>query len=57
MTAVLQTPSYSSGTGPLPLLGDTIGANLDRTVAARSDHEALVDCATSRRWTYAELSA
>jgi len=38
-------------------LGDTIGANFDRTVAARPDHEALVDCATSRRWNYAELSA
>ena len=51
------TPSYSSGTGPVALLGDTIGANFDRTVAAHAAHDALVDCATSRRWSYAELSA
>jgi len=49
--------SYSSGTGPLALLGDTIGANFDATVASRPDHDALVDCATSRRWSYSELAA
>ena len=27
-------PSYSSGTSDVPLLGDTIGGNFDRTVAA-----------------------
>jgi len=57
MSTTPRIPSYSSGTGPLPLLGDTIGANFDRTAGARPDHEALVDCATSRRWNYAELSA
>ena len=57
MSTTPRIPSYSSGTGPLPLLGDTIGANFDRTATARADHEALVDCAASRRWTYAELSA
>jgi fatty-acyl-CoA synthase len=50
-------PSYSSGTSTVPLLGDTIGANLDRTAARVGDHEALVECATGRRWTYPELIA
>ncbi|SES08447.1 AMP-binding protein [Actinokineospora terrae] len=50
-------PSYSSGTSTVPLLGDTIGENLDRTVAAYGDRDALVDRATGRRWTYRELSA
>src|SRR5690349_8481661 len=50
-------PSYSSGTSTVPLLGDTIGANLDRTAARVGDHEALVDCATGRRWTYPEFVA
>jgi fatty-acyl-CoA synthase len=45
-------PSYSSGTSTVPLLGDTIGANLDRTAARVGDHEALVECATGRRFTY-----
>jgi len=40
----------------LPLLGDTIGANLDRTLdRVGSDHEAMVECATGRRFTYGEL--
>ncbi|RBY83412.1 AMP-binding protein [Blastococcus sp. TF02A-30] len=50
-------PSYSSGTSTVPLLGDTIGANLARTAARVGDAEALVECATGRRWTYAELVA
>ncbi|MEI4277056.1 AMP-binding protein [Klenkia terrae] len=48
-------PSYTSGTSTVPLLGDTIGANLDRTAARVGDHEALVECATGRRWTYPQL--
>ncbi|MFF0359736.1 AMP-binding protein [Streptomyces fungicidicus] len=54
MTAPL---SYAHGTGTTPLLGDTIGANLARTVAAWPDREALVDVASGRRWTYAEFGA
>ncbi|GAA4756757.1 AMP-binding protein [Modestobacter marinus] len=50
-------PSYSSGTSTVPLLGDTIGDDLDRTAARVGDHEALVECATGRRWTYPELVA
>ncbi len=49
--------SYSSGTSGTPLLGETIGANLDRAVAAHGDREALVDVAAGRRWTYAEFGA
>ncbi|MEP6697262.1 MAG: AMP-binding protein [Pseudonocardiales bacterium] len=48
-------PSYASGTSTVPLLGDTIGGNLASTIAAHGTREALVDCATDRRWTYAEF--
>ncbi|WP_269856452.1 AMP-binding protein [Streptomyces sp. RPT161] len=51
----MTTLSYSSGTGTTPLLGDTIGASLDRAVAAFPDREALVDMASGRRWTYREF--
>ena len=50
-------PSYSSGTSTVPLLGDTIGANLDRTAARVGDHEALVECATGRRFSYPQFVA
>jgi fatty-acyl-CoA synthase len=49
--------SYASGTSDMPLLGDTIGGNFDRTAAAAPDREALVDVPTGRRWTYARLRA
>jgi fatty-acyl-CoA synthase len=49
-------PSYVSGTSEKPLLGDTIGDNFDRTVAALGDREALVEFATGRRWTYRQLA-
>ena len=49
--------SYTHGTGTAPLLGDTIGANLDRAVAAWPDREALVDVPSGRRWTYARFAA
>ncbi|WP_250038100.1 AMP-binding protein [Paractinoplanes maris] len=49
--------SYASGVSELPLLGETIGANLERTVARFGDREALVDVAAGSRWTYAELDA
>ncbi|MBW0270547.1 AMP-binding protein [Nocardia sp. MH4] len=47
--------SYAHGLSGTPLLGDTIGANLDRTVAAHPDRDALIDRPTGRRWTYREL--
>lgn len=49
--------SYASGVSDVPLLGDTIGVNLDRTAARFPDREALVECATGRRWTYREFVA
>src|SRR5690348_2621525 len=55
--AVPPVPSYASGTSDVPLLGDTIGDGLDRTVARRPDGEALVEVTTGRRWTYRELAA
>ncbi|MDS0133396.1 MULTISPECIES: AMP-binding protein [unclassified Amycolatopsis] len=50
-------PSYASGISEVPLLGDTIGDNFDRTVAAFGDRDALVDRAAGKRWTYRELAA
>jgi fatty-acyl-CoA synthase len=50
-------PSYASGISDLPLLGETIGENLERTVARFGDREVLVDVATGRRWTYASFDA
>ncbi|MFF3340137.1 AMP-binding protein [Streptomyces flavidovirens] len=47
--------SYTHGTGTAPLLGDTIGQNLDRAIAAYPEREALVDVAAGTRWTYAEF--
>ena len=49
--------SYASGTSDVPLLGETIGENLDRTVARFGDREALVDVSSGRRWTYTEFDA
>ncbi|KPI32905.1 Long-chain-fatty-acid--CoA ligase [Actinobacteria bacterium OV450] len=49
--------SYASGVFEVPLLGDTIGENLDRTVRRFPGRDALVDLASGRRWTYAELAA
>jgi fatty-acyl-CoA synthase len=49
--------SYSSGTSDTPLLGDTIGDNLARTVLRLPDAEALVDVPSGRRWTYAQFDA
>ncbi|MFF0523178.1 AMP-binding protein [Actinomadura nitritigenes] len=51
------TLSYASGVSATPLLGDTIGANLDATVAAFADREAVVDMASGRRWTYDQFAA
>jgi len=49
--------SYGSGASDTPLLGDTIGDNLARTVIRVPAAEALVDVPSGRRWTYAQLDA
>jgi fatty-acyl-CoA synthase len=48
--------SYSSGISQVPLIGDTIGDNFDRTALAFPDRDALVDRAANKRWTYRELA-
>src|SRR3981081_2974476 len=40
-----QVPSYESGVSDVPLLGETIGQNLRRTVATYGDREAMVEVA------------
>jgi fatty-acyl-CoA synthase len=47
--------SYTSATSETPLLGDTIGANFDRTAARFPDRLALVDVPARLRFTYAGL--
>ncbi|WP_460820541.1 AMP-binding protein [Nocardioides ungokensis] len=47
--------SYAAGELEPVLLEETIGANFERTVAAHPDREALVEVASGRRWTWAEL--
>lgn len=47
--------SYAAGETTTPLLDETIGANLERTVAQWPEREALVEVATGRRWTWREF--
>ena len=47
--------SHTRGETTVPLIEQTIGENLDATVAAYPDHEALVEAETQRRWTYREF--
>lgn len=49
--------SYDSGPTDTPTLEMTIGANLEATVAAHPEVDALVDVAGGRRWTYREFDA
>ena len=46
---------YAAGETSSPLLEDTIGANFERIAREHADREALVEVASGRRWTYAEL--
>src|SRR4051812_14856591 len=47
--------SYAHGIGAAPLLGETIGENLRRTVANHPDREALVVCHQDVRLSYRQL--
>jgi fatty-acyl-CoA synthase len=49
--------SYANGVAERPLLGETIGENLDRAVAEHGDRDALVSRHQGIRMTYAELGA
>jgi fatty-acyl-CoA synthase len=50
------TLAIDAGRTDIPLLDETIGANLARTVAAHGDREALVARHQGIRWTYAEFA-
>ncbi|GFH39412.1 AMP-binding protein [Streptomyces pacificus] len=51
-------PSHAAGAHPVPLLNETIGANLRRSAASFPDRDALVDRAGGGcRLSYAELDA
>lgn len=56
-TGRLRSASYTFGVWNAPLLGDTIGANLNRTAATFPDRDALIDYGTGTRWTYREFVA
>jgi fatty-acyl-CoA synthase len=49
--------SYDAGPTDVPILEETIGENFERTVRRNPNTDALVDVASDRRWTYAELNA
>jgi fatty-acyl-CoA synthase len=48
--------SYVSGTSAVPLIGETIGNNLDRVVARHPDRLALVARQQGIRWTWRDLA-
>ena len=48
-------PSYAHGTSSTPLLGETIGAHFDRTVARWGDRPALIVGAQDVRWSWRQL--
>jgi fatty-acyl-CoA synthase len=51
----MASPSYAKGPQPKPLLVETIGANLGRTVAEHPDRPALISRHQGVRLTYSEL--
>ena len=52
-----QLDSYAHGAGATPLLGETIGANLERTAARVPEADALVSCHQDARFDWAELNS
>ena len=48
--------SYAHGVGTLPLIGETIGVQFDRTVARWGERPAVVSCQQGVRWTWNELA-
>jgi fatty-acyl-CoA synthase len=49
--------SYAHGVSEQPLLGETVGRNLERTVTRVPDRDALVSCHQGLRYSYAEFDA
>ncbi len=54
-TSPRSAPSYVHGATTTPLLGETLGQNLDRTAARFPHNPALIVRSQSIRWTYQEL--
>ena len=50
-------PSQARGSDAVPLLEETIGTNLERTIARFGDRDALISCQQGRRYSYRELGA
>jgi fatty-acyl-CoA synthase len=48
--------SYVHGTSPTPLIGETIGVNLERARLRWPGNEAVVVCHQGVRWTYEDLN-
>ncbi len=48
--------SYVSGTSTVPLLGETVGAHFDRTVASWGDRPGLIVRQQGIRWSWRELA-
>jgi fatty-acyl-CoA synthase len=48
--------SYEHGAFDKPLIGETIGHNLERTVARNPDRDALVSCHQGLRYSYADFN-
>jgi fatty-acyl-CoA synthase len=55
--APTDVPSYVHGASQVPLLGETIGQNLDRTAERVPDRDALVSVHQGVRFTYAQFRA
>src|SRR5438128_11667760 len=51
------TLAYAHGACETPLLGETIGANLEATARRVPDAEALISCQQGVRYTYAQFDA
>jgi len=51
----IQMLSYAHGAHADPLLGETVGQNLERTIARVPDAEALVSCHQGLRYTYTQF--
>src|SRR5580658_7204436 len=49
------TESYAHGASDIELIGETIGASFDRTVAAWGDRPGLIVRQQGVRWSYREL--
>jgi fatty-acyl-CoA synthase len=47
--------SYAHGVSNVPLIGETIGVQFDRTVARWGDRPGLISCAQGINWTWREL--